>query len=188
MRLIMVLTGCLWLAGCPLRPISLPSMGSPEPDPEPVLVSEQPVPAPLMTWLAVLEKTLSLEPEQAQQRLTPLNLDAGSLVVFHQVLLNQRLGERESWIWARDRLRQLLKQNHPPGVRPLLQLLLEHNQAMINAAQREANLQGKLQEVRGERDRLREKILALTNLERRLDDRKEQDADAATRPEGTTEE
>lgn len=176
----MLLTGCLWLAGCPMRPVTLPTMS----DPAPVTVAEPEVevPAALMTWLAVLDETLALEPEEAQKRLTPLNPEAGSLVLFHQVLLNQRLGERESWIWARDRLRQLLERTHPPGVRPVLQLLLVHNQTMINASQREANLRQQLEVASAERDRLKEKIRALTNLERRLDDRKEQDVDAAKPP------
>lgn len=184
MRLLLVLMACFWLAGCPLRPISLPSTGDSTPEP-----AAQPSPLPpLMTWLAVLENSLALTPEQAQERLTPLNPDVDPLVLFHQVLLNQRLGERESWVWARDRLRELLEQGHPPGVRPLLELLLEYNQAMINAAQREVNLQQKLQGASEERDRLQEKIRALTNLERRLDDRKVQEVEADTRPEGAIKE
>ncbi|WP_207061494.1 hypothetical protein [Motiliproteus sp. SC1-56] len=186
MRWMLVLS-CIWLAGCPLRPLPLPTEQVPPPAPPPpaveiLLPADGEPPPEVLAWLAVLEQSLLMEPAQARALMVPLEPGTEPLLVFHQALLHQQQDDRRGWIGARDLLRELLEQEHPPGVRPLLQMLLTHNQALINALQQRTNLGEQLKSTRAERDALEEKIRALTNLERRLDDRKERGAEAANGP------
>jgi len=161
------------------------------------VVATQPVyqqPAPLQVnshpeWSQQLEEIIALSEEQAQLRLQSFGSKKPKEpeMLFRYALLNQQLKDRLGWIRARDSFRLLLTELElPVELQPLITLLLQHNQAMINANARYGRLlqaleQGQeeqqemadsLLESRAEAAELSEKIRALTNLEKSMSQRR----------------
>ena len=149
-------------------------------------------------WLTMVEQHLAVSPKQAQQLLeqTPTAEDASD--ELRLILLNQQLQNRDGWIYARDQLRLLLKQDITSEQHAVLELLLRYNQAMINLQHQQSlnqrlqfrsvqqqqdqeKLRQQLQQNQAQIERLQAKIEALTHLEQRLNIRKEQ-AEEASQP------
>ena len=185
----LLLVTALLVAGCQaIQPAPPAHPAHPE---RMIAVSNQP--QSVTPWLQILQRQLQLNPEQAQQALDnhPSSKQepqrfTQELQQFEQLLLRQQLQQRGGWIVARDRLRELLSKHENDTITPLLQLLLQYNQAMINADQRQQKYSAELDQMKQQYSDLEQQLLqsqqhsleleakiqALTNLEQRLNTRK----------------
>lgn len=197
---------CVLLSGCHNRirealvpldiapaPTLAPAASSPMPS---ELDSLSPGPELISPWLNMVNDLLRLDPEQAKNILAVLPAALTPRDHFQQALLHQQRNVRDGWIVARDGFRQLLEKTENSDQQGLLRVLLAHNQAMINAHQREQTLyereaalaareQLTVQRLQASLEReqaLEAKIVALTNLEKRLNIRKENDLSATKLP------
>ncbi|MFV0478518.1 MAG: hypothetical protein ACK5ME_11900 [Parahaliea sp.] len=92
---------------------------------------------------------------------------------FRYALLNQRIGEIQTWINARDIFRELaVDESLQSHQRMLANVLLAYNQSMINAHVRNEQLAEDLAVTQQELKLLSEKIEALTHLEQSISERK----------------
>ena len=137
------------------------------------------IPGPLELWLQEVGASSLLTPDQAREQLQ--EFDRNSERPFSQLryaLLNQRLAEPSSWIRARDTLRELGQAEElSPELEPLVALLLQHSQAMINAQASHRQLLTELAKAQREETELAEKIQALTHLEENISQRRSQGDD-----------
>ncbi len=202
MKIVWLALLCVLLSGCHnrIREVLVPLDVTPAPLSEPVGASPMPLVdtglssgAELISpWLNMVNDLLRLDPEQAANILSVLPPVLTPRDHFQKALLHQQRNDRDGWILARDGFRRLLAQAENRDQRGLLKMLLAYNQAMINAHQREQALyereaalaareQLTLQRLQASREReqvLEAKIVALTNLEKRLNTRKENDLNA----------
>lgn len=132
-----------------------------------------PAESPVSLWLQVVDEQMQLTPEEAKSLLRESPPAQSDLALLRQLLLQQQRQELNGWIEARDGLREMLDRNEQRDVEGLLKLLLVHNQSMINASLRESELGRQLQDSQAQGDLLEAKIRTLTNLEKRLNIRKE---------------
>lgn len=101
---------------------------------------QEPLPD-LSNWLEVLEEYQQMELEQAEQELKTYSRPVEeSFALYRYGLVNQQLGDRLGWIRARDSFRELVERPLSPQLLPLVNLLLEYNQKMINADARNSRL------------------------------------------------
>ena len=177
MRLfILLLVGAL-LAGCQATP-PLPAASAPvqpqPPDPDSVMLSE---------WLHEADGALQLSARDARAELASRQAESSTPAERYRVaLLHQQLGEWNSWVLARDTMRQLrADETLPPDVRRLAGLLEIFNQSRINAHQQRTELRKTLagqEELLAQRQRevqaLEEKIRSLTNLEDSMHKRRDE--------------
>ncbi len=160
-----------------------------------VVVVEKQRQQTLGQWFQQIQQIMLMNQDQLQQQLKaqasskPETADE----LFRYALLNQQLKDLLGWIRARDSLRQLKKDPTVSGdLLALIDVLLRHNQAMINADARdsrlhEALLQSQdqqqktaksLQQSQLQAQQLQQKIEALTTLERSMSIRRALTTDA----------
>lgn len=166
---------------------------------EQIIVVEKQRQQTLSQWLQEIQDIMSMNQEQLQQQLKDQGVakPAQANELFSYVLLNQQLKDRLGWIRARDGLRQLKQYPIVSGeLQVLIDVLLQHNQAMINADARdsrlhEAFLQSQdqqqkiteaLQQSHRQTQELQQKIEALTSLERNMSIRRALTTDAPKEP------
>jgi len=169
----------LWLA--------LALAGCTVPTPQPTVVQAKAVPvqvspSAVLAWLNLLEKVAGRSTELVNEELTGITPPEAGPELFYFGLLNQYSQAYEGWIKARDAFRKLrMDDTLAPEQQQLAGILQEFNQQRINSYQRYLQLQGEnaelqqqLGEAEQEKEQLRQKIQALTDLEAQISTRKEQ--------------
>lgn len=130
----------------------------------------------LNTWLNLASQASQLNTEQVASELRKTEKPKNRLDLFYYAALNQRLNHRDGWVRARDSFRKLANDiSLEEDLRGLARLLQAHNQALINWHERHSNLQKELADSVLDRELLRRKIEALTDLEAVISNRKQQD-------------
>jgi len=127
-------------------------------------------------WLQAADDAIKLSPTQAQKRLDQFSVMRKTRYnVFRFALLNQQLDTRSGWERARDTLRELAEdKNINEDLLWIIRIHLHHNQALINNHASQQKLTRELAKSQQERLLLEEKISAITHLEQRISERKEQ--------------
>tara|TARA_R110001592_G_scaffold363321_1_gene683747 strand:+ start:13293 stop:13781 length:489 start_codon:yes stop_codon:yes gene_type:complete len=126
-------------------------------------------------WLAVSKQVGTMSVEQVVVALQDLERPDRGGELFYYGALNQQLDRFDGWIQARDAFRQLANDTHlEPSLRELADILLNHNQSLINWHERHRHLQKELAESVLDRELLEQKIEALTDLEAVISHRKQQ--------------
>ncbi len=146
-------------------------------------------------WLQQTQQIMSMNQEQLQQQLKTKSMTKPikSDDLFRYALLNQQLKDRLGWIRARDSLRLLKKSSEiTDELASMVDILLLHNQSMINADARESRLHEALSQSQNQQQivvealqqshqktlALEKKIAALTSLERSMSIRRALTTDA----------
>ncbi len=125
-------------------------------------------------WLKTAHDYMDLSPKQALAKIKTLPSNRSNpFERYRYALLNQQLRDRTGWVRARDTLRLLSKdENLEREFRWLTEVLLDYNQAMINAEERQHQMAVELTSSQAAQQELSDKIQALTNLEQKISVRK----------------
>lgn len=125
-------------------------------------------------WLKTAHDYMDLSPKQALAKIKTLPSNRSNpFERYRYALLNQQLRDRTGWVRARDTLRLLSKdENLEREFRWLTEVLLDYNQAMINAEERQHQMAVELTTSQAAQQELSDKIQALTNLEQKISVRK----------------
>lgn len=175
MRVLVLLLGALLLGCQATQPPAAPEPIQPRaPDPESRMLSD---------WLREVDSAMDLSAREARARLTA-HRDEGSTAAgrFRLAVLYQRIGDWDSWVLARDIMRELRSdESLPPDVRRLTALLEDFSQVHINALQLRIDMGKALDEqtrlnatLQGEVRILEDKIRSLTSLEDSMNQRREE--------------
>ncbi|MCW9052862.1 MAG: hypothetical protein OQJ91_11235 [Motiliproteus sp.] len=196
MKVLLIAISLVLLAGCQHLNQQVakivPTVEVVEPDPQQYR---------LKSWLQQLSQAMEMNPEEVQKNLKKLGTKRPQVInqLYHYAVLNQQLKDRLGWIRARDSLRIIKADKQVSGeVEMLVNMLLLHNQSMINADARDSRMldaldQNQIQlDVAGEALResrqhselLQNKIDALTNLERNMSIRRALTTDAEKERKG----
>lgn len=125
-------------------------------------------------WLQTAHDYMALSAQQALAEMATLPKDRSApFERYRYALLNQQLRDKAGWIRARDTLRILSQDTElDQEFRWLAKLLLDYNQAMINAQARHHQMAWELASSQIAQQELRDKIRALTDLEQSISQRK----------------
>lgn len=131
--------------------------------------------SPLQRWLELQAEVMAMTAEQAAAALASLSRPEAADQLFQFGLLHQASATYNGWMQARDVFRQLCQDEAlSPQARQLAGLLEAYNQSRINAHQRYAQLQLRIDELELQKHLLEQKIQAITELEATMSIRKEQ--------------
>ncbi len=136
----------------------------------------------LPRWLQLYEQATQLPPVPARAALADLGKPVNADDYYRAGLLYQQLQTYPGWMQARDYFRHVQQDmTLPAPQRQLAALLQAYNQDKINAHQLDTSLgkhntrlQQQLQSAESEINLLKQKIQALTALEKTISTRKEQ--------------
>lgn len=153
------------------------------PEPAPIEPPSPPTPAavpvasnsPLSDWLDLQAAVAKMTVEQVNAVLESMPRPEGAHHLFYFGLLHQQSATYNGWMQARDIFRQLGgDETLPEQLRQLAGILEAYNQSRINAHQRYAQLQQRIDELEQQKQLLDQKIQAITDLEAAMSTRKEQ--------------